>query len=45
MLAGICAVGRSLWQDCVILAVVCCSGQRCMLVLKEVCVVDLRVIG
>ena len=45
LLARMCAVGRSFWQDCVLLVVVCCSRHKSVLVLEEVCVFELRIIG
>ena len=45
MLAVNCDAGRSLWQECILLAVVCFSRQMYMLVLEEVCVVGVKFIG
>ena len=45
MLAVNCDAGRSLWQKCILLAVVCFSRQMYMLVLEEVCVVGVKFVG
>ena len=45
MLAVNCAAGRSLWQECILLAVVCFSRQMYMLVLEELCVVGMKFVG
>ncbi len=45
ILAVNCAAGRSLWQECILLAVVCFSRQMYMLVLEEVCVVGVKFVG
>ena len=41
-IAGVSVVGRNVcwyWQECVLLAVMRCSVQKCVLVLEKVCVV------